>query len=273
MLILLCPAPRPTTTARLTRSIAPSGETTCTSASPAAWIAPTGWLAQHTNEIHGRRGVAGTRYAGSRLGCGYGIDLRYPGKRVRLQRHPDNISRKELDLAHSRSRDAGLDHLLSFQYGDFHHLEFPDHSYDVVWSQEAFLHAADKTAVLSEVKRVLKPGGTVAFTDILVQKDTPDSDRTRIYDRVKSPDMWDLVEYRDALSRLDFRVTREEDWSQHVARSYGWVRDRLLENRTQLLPRIGAETIDRTVEALSFWVDSANSSYIGWALFVAQKPS
>ena len=143
----------------------------------------------------------------------------------------------------------------------------------MVWSQEAFLHAADKTAVLSEVRRVLKPGGTLVFTDILVRKDTPASDRTRIYDRVKSPDMWDLDEYRDALKRLDFRVAREEDWSQHVARSYGWVRDRLQENRTQLLPRIGAETIDRTVDALSFWVDSANSGYIGWALFVAQNPS
>ena len=38
------------------------------------------------------------------------------------------------------------------------------------------------------------------------------------------------------------------------------------------MPRIGAETIDQTVEALSFWVDSANAGNIGWALFVARKP-
>ena len=120
---------------------------------------------------------------------------------------------------------------------------------------------------------MLKPGGTLVFTDILVRKGTPDSDRARIYDRVKSPDMCDLDEYRDALSQLDFRVAREDDWSQHVVRTYGWVRDRLRENRSELLPRIGAETIDQTVESLSFWVGSANSGNIGWALFVAQKPS
>ena len=229
--------------------------------------------AQHTNEIMALAVSLGPGVRVLDLGCGYGSTARYLASEFGCSVTGTNISRKELDLAHSRSRDAGLDHLLSFRYGDFHRLEFPDRSYDVVWSQEAFLHAADKTGVLSEVRRVLKPGGTLAFTDILVRKDTPDSDRTRIYDRVKSPDMWDLVEYRDALRRLDFRVDHEEDWSQHVARSYGWVRDRLQENRTQLLPRIGAETIDRTVEALSFWVDSANSGYIGWALVVAQTSS
>ena len=229
--------------------------------------------AQHTNEIMAAAVSLGPGMQVLDLGCGYGSTARYLAAKFGCSVTGTNISGKELDLARQRSKYAGLDHLLSFRYGDFHRLEFPDRSYDVVWSQEAFLHAADKTAVLSEVRRVLKPGGTLVFTDILVRKDTPDSDRARIYDRVKSPDMWDLEEYRDNLSRLDFRMAREEDWSQHVARSYGWVRDRLQEHRLQLLPRIGAETIDRTVEALSFWVDSANSGYIGWALFVGQKPS
>ena len=229
--------------------------------------------AQHTNEI---MAAAVSLAPGMRvldLGCGYGSTARYLAAKFGCSVTGTNISRKELDLARTRSKQAGLDQLLAFQYGDFHRLDFPDRSYDVVWSQEAFLHAVDKAAVLSEVRRVLKPGGTLVFTDILVRKDTLDSDRTRIYDRVKSPDMWDVDEYRDALSRLNFRMDREEDWSQHVARSYGWVRDGLRENRPQLLPKIGAETIDQTVEALSFWVDSANSGYIGWALFVAEKPS
>ena len=229
--------------------------------------------AQHTNEIMAAAVSLGPGVRVLDLGCGYGSTARYLAGEFGCSVTGANISRKELELARQRSSDAGLGHLLTFQYGDFHHLGFPDHSYDVVWSQEAFLHAADKTAVLSEVRRVLKPGGTLVFTDILVRRDTPASDRTRIYDRVKSPDMWDLDEYRDALKRLDFRVAREEDWSQHVARSYGWVRDRLRDSQPQLLPRIGAETIDRTVDALSFWVDSANSGYIGWALFVAQNPS
>ena len=206
------------------------------------------------------------------LGCGYGSTARNLADKLGCRETGTNISVKELDLDRQRAAESGLTHLLSFEYEDFHSLAYPEDSYEVVWSQEAFLHSADKNAVLSECRRVLKPSGSLIFTDILVRRDTPVDVRQRIYERVQSPDMWDLDDYRSALYRLDFSVRREEDWSHHVARSYGWVRDRLQENREALLPRIGGDVIDRTLEALSFWVHSAQLGYIGWAMFVAAKP-
>jgi sarcosine/dimethylglycine N-methyltransferase len=118
----------------------------------------------------------------------------------------------------------------------------------------------------------LLPGGTLAFTDILVRSGTPEADRTRIYERVKSPDMWDLADYQEALEGLGLDITRTEDWSEHVARSYGWVREQVLEHREKLLRLVDAETIDGTVDALGFWVEAADAGKIGWAMFVAQKP-
>ena len=227
----------------------------------------------HTTEIMAGAVPLGPEVRVLDLGCGYGAAARYLAANFGCTVTGTNISEKELELARSRSREAGLDHLLSFDYMDFHHLEYPDGSYDVIWSQDAFLHAADKTAVLSECRRVLRPEGTLVFTDILVRRDTPEEVRARICDRVKSPDMWDLEDYRRGLSNLELSVVREEDWSHHVAPSYAWVRDRLQENRDALLPRVGAETIDNTLDALSFWVDSADAGNIGWALFVAKKPS
>ena len=227
---------------------------------------------EHTNEIMAGAVTLALDTTVLDLGCGYGATALYLAERFGCKVTGTNISEKELELARSRSKEAGMDHRLSFEYGDFHRLNYPSSSYDVVWSQEAFLHAADKTVVLSECRRVLRPQGSLVFTDILVHRDTPDVDRTRIYERVKSPDMWDMEDYRAVLSRLDFSVIREEDWSQYVARSYAWVRERLRENREELLPLVGAATIDNTVESLSFWVDSAESGKIGWAFFVAMKP-
>lgn len=226
---------------------------------------------EHTNQIMANAVRLEPGVCVLDLGCGYGSTARYLAANFGCQVTGVNISQKELELARSRSSEAGLDHLLHFEYGDFHRLEYADASYDVVWSQEAFLHAADKAAVLRECRRVLKAEGSLIFTDITVAKGTPDEDRERIYDRVKSPDMWDFDDYRDALASLGLTITREEDWSRYVARSYAWVRDRLVEQRDALLPRVGAETIDGTVESLSFWVDSANSGKIGWGLFVAAK--
>lgn len=228
---------------------------------------------QHTNELMAGAVTLGADVRVLDLGCGYGSAARYLAANFGCSVTGANISEKELELARSRSEEAGLAHLLSFEYGDFHHLEYPDGSYDVVWSQDAFLHAVDKMAVLSECRRVLKPGGTLVFSDILVRRDTPEEDRTIIYDRVKSPDIWDIEDYREGLSSLGLQLIREEDWSSNVAPSYAWVRDGLLENREALLPRIGAETIERTVDSLTFWVESANAGNIGWALFVANKPA
>jgi hypothetical protein len=84
--------------------------------------------------------------------------------------------------------------------------------------------------------------------------------------------MWDLSDYQQALEDLGLEISRSEDWSEHVARSYGWIRDQVIENRENLLRLVDAKTIDGTADSLGFWVEAANAGKIGWAMFVAQKP-
>ena len=228
---------------------------------------------EHTNEIMAQAVNLKPETKVLDLGCGYGSTARYLASEYGCHVTAINISQTELDLATERTSQAGLENLLNFEYGDFHQLKYADGSFDIIWSQEAFLHGADKALILSECFRVLKPGGRLVFTDILVRAGTPQADRNRIYDRVKSPDMWDLPDYQQALTKLGFEVGRLEDWSKHVARSYGWVRDQVLQNRTELLKLVDETTVDGTVDALGFWVEAANAGKIGWAMFVAQKPS
>ena len=63
------------------------------------------------------------------------------------------------------------------------------------------------------------------------------------------------------------------DWSAYVSRSYSWIRDAVKKNRDLLLARTDPQTIDRTIDSLGFWVDSAYAGKVGWALFVAAKPA
>jgi sarcosine/dimethylglycine N-methyltransferase len=160
---------------------------------------------------------------------------------------------------------------VSLEYGDFHELPYADGRFDYYWSQEAFLHAVDKAQVLSEAYRVLKPGGCLVFTDILVRGGTPDEIRERVYERVNAPEMWDGPDYRRALANIGFHVNVEEDWSANVAPSYAWVRGQLEKRRAEFEDRIGRELVDRTSRALQFWVDRANEGYIGWLYVVARK--
>jgi sarcosine/dimethylglycine N-methyltransferase len=207
------------------------------------------------------------------VGCGYGALARYLARTYGCSVLATNISERELDWGRELTAKENLSDKVSFDWADFHDLPFGDNRFDVYWSQEAFLHAADKNKVLTEAFRVLKPGGRLVFSDLLVRHGTPQEDRERIYDRVKSPDMWDAPDYRDALNAAGFTIAIDEDWSENVALSYGWVRARLNDRAEEFSRRIGSDVVEKTLAALQFWIDSANAGKIGWAYFVADKPA
>lgn len=205
------------------------------------------------------------------VACGYGALARYLARTLDARVLATNISERELDWARELTRNAGLDDQVTFANADFHQLRHPDASFDQYWSQEAFLHAVDKAQVLAEAHRVLKPGGTLVFTDILVRAGTPEDIRERIYERVNAPEMWDAADYRRSLLNLGFTVKVEEDWSTNVAPTYARVRKALEQRRSSFEERIGKELVDRTSKALQFWVDQAEAGTIGWLYVVAEK--
>ena len=227
---------------------------------------------EHTNEI--MAGLANLT-PDSRvldLGCGYGGAARYLARQYGCAVVGINLSEKELELARQRALETGLQSSLTFERGDFHNLNYENECFQVVWSQEAFLHGADKDKIVSEAMRVLMPGGTLIFSDLLVSAGTCTTDRQQIYERVRSPEMWDADDYHGCLIARGFHVLQKQDWSVHVARSYSWIKDQVEENRDVLSTRTDPHTVDRTLDSLGFWVDSANAGKIGWALFVAAKP-
>jgi len=204
------------------------------------------------------------------VGSGYGALARFLASRYGCEVVASNISERELEWGRELTAGQGLDDKVRFEWADFHDLPFRADAFDVYWSQEAFLHAADKATVLAEARRVLKPGGAIVFTDLLVRNGTPEADRERIYARVKSPDMWDTPAYLAALEQAGFEVATHENWSEHVAPTYAWVRDQLELRREWFEDRIGREAVDRTSAALQFWVDAADAGRIGWEYFVAR---
>ena len=134
------------------------------------------------------------------------------------------------------------------------------------------MYGADKNLVLSEAFRVLKPGGFLNFTDILVRRTLESDLKKRLYARVRTPEMWDSSRYVEALLRLGFTVQRVEDWSDHVESSYAAARDETITRREELIDILGEELVAQTLEGLAFWIDRARRRDVGWAFFVARKP-
>ena len=205
------------------------------------------------------------------VGCGYGATALFLAAERGCTVTGINISEKELDLARERADEAGLGDQASFRYGDFHDLPFPDGSFDVVWSQEAFLHGVGKQTILEECHRVLRPSGRLVISDLVARAHLSEEERARIYARLRLREMWSAEQYVAGLEAAGFSVVDSDDWAANVAPTYGSVVAGVREQYDELARRVPTEQLDNTIAALDVWVESAEAGKISQVFLVAQR--
>jgi ubiquinone/menaquinone biosynthesis C-methylase UbiE len=78
-----------------------------------------------------------------------------------------DVEEQLIEAARERVSRQRLDNKIRFQLVDPGPLPFPDQSFHVIFSKDAFVHILDKPALYREVIRVLKPGGWMIAADWL----------------------------------------------------------------------------------------------------------
>lgn len=76
-----------------------------------------------------------------------------------------DISEGMLDVGKKKVREQGLEHIVSLQYGDSENLPFADNSFDAITVGFGVRNFEDLRRGLSEMYRVLKPGGKAVILE------------------------------------------------------------------------------------------------------------
>ena len=82
--------------------------------------------------------------------------------------HGIDMEESQIDLARAAA-EAGGHANTTFHVGDVTDLPFEDDHFDAAHCHAVLMHVPDTAATLSEVKRVLKPGGIVASREVFVE--------------------------------------------------------------------------------------------------------
>lgn len=200
------------------------------------------------------------------LGAGYGGSARYLATRFGCRVTCLNLSETQNALNRKLTEQAGLSERVRVVHGDFEHVPEPDGSYDVVWSQDAILHSGDRTRVLDEVRRVLRPGGRFIFTDPMQSDDCPDGVLQPILDRIQLSTLGSFAFYRAELARRGFRELAVEPLTGQLRTHYWRVGQELERRYDEAVSLSGRTYVDNMIRGLRHWVDGADQGYLAWGI-------
>jgi len=179
-----------------------------------------------------------------------------------------------VERGRERCTEEGVSERIKFILADVCNSGLPSSSVDFVWGEDAWCYVVDKEMLVSEAARLVRNGGTIAFTDwIEGPAGLTDDEATRFLRFMKFPNVQDLEGYRDLLSAHGCDLLIAEDtgrFARYVDLYLNMVGTQL---RYDALKIIAFDTamMESVAEEMTFMQQLAHAGKIAQGIFVARK--
>ncbi len=214
-------------------------------------------------------------WRGIDLCCALGAGMRFLVKQYGLSMCGVDGTPAMLDKARIRAEAEGLSDRLEFILADVTAVPYPDAGFDLVWGEDAWCYVDDKEKLVAEAARLLKLGGTIAFTDwIEGPSGLSEEEATRINSFMVFPYLESLEGYVALLHGHGFIIQEAADLTPEFARYCQLYLRMLGEQFTYDALRILGDdqaAFQQMAGEMTFIADQAAAGKIGRGRLVARK--
>ena len=201
------------------------------------------------------------------MGAGYGGAARYLAKTYGCKVTCLNLSSVENERNRTKTKEQGLEGLVEVVEGSFEAMPLPDHSYDLVWSQDAFLHSGDRAAIVTDIDRVLvTEEGRVIFADPMAAEGADPEGLKPILARLQLESLGTLAFYRTEFEKRGFMDVGFEDHTEQLVKSYDKVLEELEGQEERLKGTISDRYIRGMKIGLGHWIDGGKNGQLCWGM-------
>jgi SAM-dependent methyltransferase len=229
--------------------------------------------AESTDELIAKANLAKSS-SGVDLCCCTGEGMRYLVEYHGIEKMTGvDATLNVIELGRCRTGQAGLTDRISFVHADATDTKLPDGSVDFVWGEDAWCYVDDKPALIAEAVRLVRPGGTVAFSDWMENKNLSDAEAQRFLGFMKFANILKLDEYVELLENNGCDVISAGNTGRFAACVELYLKMLRGQHRYDALKILGNNTdmLNAVIGEMEFIHGLANSGKIMQGMVVARK--
>lgn len=205
------------------------------------------------------------------LGAGYGGSARYLARTYGCHVTCLNLSEVQNARNRAKTQEEGLSALVSVVEGSFEALPFGDGVFDLVWSQDSFLHSSNRSAIVAEIARVMKRSlGHVVFTDPMAAEGADPARLVPIQRRLGiEGGLATKKFYIDAFEERGLVDARFEVCTEHLVTHYS----KVLAALQDLGKDVGISDgfAENAKIGLEHWIEGGKQGQLEWGIFHFRK--
>ena len=171
----------------------------------------------------------------------------------------------------ARKHEQGLTHLVTIVYVSFEGLQFEHGTYDLIWSQDSFLHSGARDKAIAEAARVLAPGGHIIFTDPMAVDSADAEQLGPILQRLHLSTLGSPGFYKQAFAQHGLNQFTLDNQTGQLVAHYSRVLQELEAAESKLTHRVSQEYCQRRKGGLRHWIEGGSNGQLCWGICLTSR--